>query len=265
MNGVLFRRNFRSNVFLTTVFLAVLTMYSFVIVMMFDPALGDTLAQMAQSMPDVFAAFGMMEGGATLLEFIANYLYGFLLVVFPLVFLILLTSRLVTRHVERGSMAYLLATPNTRLRIISTQAVFLAAALLVLVVYVCGVCIFAGQLLFPGDLETGRFLLLNVGLYGLLFLLSGVCFCSSCIFQDSKLALGIGPGLCIAFVLLQMLSQVGEKTEFLKNLTPLTLFDPKGLITGDTNAVWMFVLLYAMGLLLYLIGIGVFCKRDLPL
>ena len=43
---------------------------------------------------------------------IRDSLYGFLLVVFPMVFLILLANRLLTRYLDRGSIAFLLATPN---------------------------------------------------------------------------------------------------------------------------------------------------------
>ena len=66
------------------------------------------------------------------------------------------------------------------------------------------------------------------------------------------------------FVLFQMLSQVGEEAEFLKYLTPLTLFDPKALAMGET--VWPSILaLYLGGAALYGIGIFFFGKKDLSL
>ena len=112
INKTLFAREVRSSYKLLLIFLAVLTLYGSMIVAMFDPKLGDSLNLMAESMPEIFAAFGMLDVGATLTQFIVNYLYGFLLIAFPLVFIVLLSNRLVARYVDRGSMAYLLATPN---------------------------------------------------------------------------------------------------------------------------------------------------------
>lgn len=66
------------------------------------------------------------------------------------------------------------------------------------------------------------------------------------------------------FVLFQMLSQVGEEAEFLKYLTPLTLFDPKSLAMGET--VWPSILALCLGgAALYGIGIFFFGKKDLSL
>ena len=42
----------------------------------------------------------------------------------------------------------------------------------------------------------------------------------------------VGGGLNILFFLMQMISQVGDKFEFLKNVNPLTLFDYYGLAAG---------------------------------
>lgn len=265
MNLTLMKRELRANYKLLLIFLAVLSLYSAMIVTMFDPAFSETMNAMAQSMPDIFAAFGMLNPAATLIEFVANYLYGFLLIAFPLVFLVLLANRLVARYVDRGSMAYLLATPNRRTRIILTQAAVLLLCTLVLVIYVTGLCCAVGQALFPGGLDVGKFLLLNAGWLGLLIFLGGLCFCASCLFDDTKLSYGVGAGLCIAFLLIQMLSQAGEKFEALRYATPLTLFDPSRIIAGEEQAVWMFLILYAAGILFYVAGLLIFRRRDLPL
>ena len=49
-------------------------MYSCMIIAMFDPKLGDSLRAMAESMPQLFSAFGMADVGTTLLESIMGYL-----------------------------------------------------------------------------------------------------------------------------------------------------------------------------------------------
>ena len=111
---------------------------------------------MAQSMPALFAAFGMLNVGATLGKFMANYLYGFLLTVMPLIFIAMLANRLVVRYVESGSMAYLLATPNRRGRLVRTQALVLLTGTLVLLLLNLLVCIATAQAMFPGQLDIPR-------------------------------------------------------------------------------------------------------------
>lgn len=264
MSGTLLKRELKANYKLTLIFMGVLTLYCAMIVSMFDPKLGESLEMMAKSMPELFAAFGMDEAGATLLEFIGNYLYGMLLIGFPMVYIILLSSRLVSRYVDRGSMAYLLATPCRRSKLIATQIAVQLLGMFVLLAYVVGVCIGVSEAAFPGELDIPRFLLLNAGLFGLHVFLGGLCFCSSCLFNDAKYATGIGTALSIAFLLTQMLSQAGEKFEALRYATPFTLFDAKALVAGDETAVYCFLILYVLGAVLFGIGAAVFCKRDIP-
>lgn len=80
LNATLLKRGIKANYKILLIFMAVLTLYSSMIVAMFDPALGESLNAMAQSMPQIFAAFGMLHAGVTLIDFMVNYLYGFLLV-----------------------------------------------------------------------------------------------------------------------------------------------------------------------------------------
>ena len=114
-------------------------------------------------------------------------------------------------------------------------------------------------------MDIKKFLLLNVGLYGLLFFIGGMCFLSSCTFNDSRYSYGVGGGLAGALsILIQMLSQVGDKLEKLKYLTPLTLFQPDKIIAMDSSAIVCFAVLYIIGVIMYLVGIRIFIKKDLP-
>lgn len=265
MNFTLFKREMKANYKLLLIFIGVLSLYASIIVAMFDPDMGKSLELMLESMPEVFAAFGMGEMGTTLLTFVVNYLYGFLLIALPSVFILILSNRLMARYISQGSMAYLLATPNKRKKIAFTQAMFLVINVLGLLIYITALCIIVGQVMFPGELEINKFVLVNIGLFGLLIFLSGLSFCTSSIFSDSKLSNGVGGGAIIAFIIIQMLSQVGEKFENLKYLTPLTLYHTDGLISGDNQAIWAVILLYIIGIILFGIGIHIFCKRDLSI
>lgn len=264
MSLPLLRREAARNWPLLAIIAGVLALYSLVIVTMYDPQLGESLAMMEAAMPQLFAAFGMSGAGATLAEFLANYLYGFLFIAFPLVLAILLANRLLVQALDRGTMAWLLATPAPRQRIAFTLAIAQALALVLELAWGAGVSAAACGMLFPGQLDGGHFLRLNLGLAPLLLLFGAICFCSGCLFSSSRLALGGGAGLCVAFMLLDMLAQVGEKWEWLRWLTPLSLFDPKALAAGD-GSLWPAAALLAAALALYAGGIAVFCRRDLSL
>lgn len=265
MNGTLFQKEIKSNWILLVIFLAVLSVYGSMIVMMFDPKMGDSLRLMADSMPDLFAAFGMAEVGTTLLEFISGYLYGMLFVAFPGVFVIILTNRLAAKYVDNGSMAYLLAVPEKRWRIMLTQGVFLLLTLVIMVGYVTCLVLAFSEALFPGEMETAAFLRVNAGLLGLLVFLGGACFCVSCFSNESKVSSAISTGVVVYSILVQMISQVGEKFKNLKYATPLTLFNIEGLSAGNNEAWLSCVVLYIVGFVLMGIGIVRFSRRDLPL
>lgn len=263
MIGVLFCRELKKSWKLLALICAVLTLYMAMITSMFDPALGESLNTMMESMPQVFAAFGMSTPGTTLLDFLVNYLYGFLLVVFPMLFILILSNRLVARYTDRGSMAWLLASPHKRRELAVNQAVVLMAETLALTGYVTLCEIALSAALFPGELDLPAFLRVNLGLYGLILFLGGLSFCCSCLFGESRRAVGVSAGCCVAFVLVQMVSQVGEKYESLRYATPLTLFDPEGLAAGDGQALACLAVLCLTGAALFAAGIAGFCRKDI--
>ncbi|MCA5959470.1 hypothetical protein LC724_01285 [Blautia sp. RD014234] len=63
-------------------------------------------------------------------------------------------------------MAYLLAVPQKRWKIMLTQCVFMLTCLVVMVVYVTCLILAFSEALFPGEMETGAFLLDQCGIIG---------------------------------------------------------------------------------------------------
>ena len=260
----LLRREARRSVPLLLIFAGILALYASVILTMYDPELGESLALMMASMPQLFAAFGMSDPGATLAEFLSNYLYGFLFLALPLVMLILLANRLLAQYLDRGSLAWLLSTPHPRWKIAATQALFLAACAVLTAAYAGGLCALLSAVMYPGELAAGPFLALNLTLAALLALLGSVCFLGICVFSDSRRGLAAGGGLCGVFMLLQMLSQVDEQWSWLRYLTPLTAFDAAALSRGE-GALWPALCLGGGAMVLYAAGILLFSRRDLCL
>lgn len=215
-------------------------------------------------MPEIMSAFGMANTGSNLIEFLANYLYGFLLLVFPMILEIILANKLVAKYVDSGSMAYLLSTPNSRCKIVTTQAVFIIINITILILYVTVLGIICSEAMFPGDLDVNKFILINVSVLAMHIAISGICFFASCISNDMKLSYSIGAGLPIAFYIIQMLANMGGKLENLKYITLFTLFEPNKIASGN-NEVGFVIISFVIGIVLYILGIRIFSKRDLPL
>ena len=263
MNSTLFGKEFRANLPVTGIIAAVLAMYVVCVVAMYDPELNKSLAAMMASMPELFAAFGMATQTTSLVDFLINYLYGLLLTVMPFVLILLMVNKLIVRYVDRGTMAYLLATPNSRVRIATTMAGVLLAALAVLLAVTVLVEIGSSEAMFPGDLDGEALARVNAGLFALWLFLGGMCFLSACLFSNAGRALWVGGGLGVLFFLMQMMAQLGEYLEFLDAANPLTLYDAYGLASADASATGGAIALAVAGLALFAAAIAVFSRRDL--
>ncbi len=261
----LFKKELWASRKILLMFMALLSIYGVVIVALYDPALGSVLDMMAATMPEVFAAFNMTTMGANILEFVANYLYGFILLVIPMIYILIMTHRLMGRYLDKGSMAYLLSTPYNRRQVLLTQWVVLISGLSLLLGYFSGLLVACMTVFVNESFNLGSFVLLNLGLFAQHFMIASGCFLSSCSFNEAKMSVGVGAGACIVFVLMQMLSGVSDKIAFLKYLNPLSLFNSQGLIDGNILAILGMLVLIGAGIGLLYLAMQYFEKRDLPL
>ena len=120
MNLTLYRREMKGSIRLLLIFGAVMTLYISIIISMYDPEMMKTLDNFAEVMPDLMASVGMKAHASNLLGFMVSYLYGFILLIFPMVFSILRGNALIARYVDKGSMLSLIAAPVKRCTIAFT-------------------------------------------------------------------------------------------------------------------------------------------------
>lgn len=258
----LFKREMKANSKLLIIFIYILTIYILSMVFLYDPQKSNLMDEMSKSMPELMKAFGMVSGTSTLIGYLAAYLYGLIILMFPVIFIIILANKLVAGYVDRGSMAYLLATPNKRVKLVLTQAVCLWVNMAILIAYATVAIIVFSALMHPGRLDIGKLIIMNVVLYILHLAISGICFFASCISNDTKRSFTIGAGIPVIFYLLQMISNMGGKLENLKYFTLLTLFNANDIIAGKSIVVPVLVL-SAITVVLYSSSIFIFSKRDL--
>lgn len=262
----LFKQNIKSNYKIFFIFIAVLTMYLSIIMSMFDPNTQDKINQLMSTMPKgMISAMGMTSSDGSLVSFLGTYYYGFIIVVFPMIFEIIIANKLVSKQVDKGSMAYLLSTPNKRSKIIFTQLIYLLTSITLLILFVFILGLILSNSMFKDKLDVKVFLFMNLGALFLHYAISGISFLSSCLFNDTKNSLAFGAGIPIAFFLIQMIANAGEKFADLKYITIFTLFDPKEIVSSNSNVVLYFSVLVIISIVLYTLSIFIFNKRDLPL
>jgi len=264
MNATLYKQGMRSSLKMLVLFAAVLTMYFTVILTMYDPKLGSALEMIAKVMPQMMSMVGMTLDLKTLAGFMASYLYGFIMPVIPMVYIILTAHRLVAKQVDGGAMAYLLAAPVSRARILFTQLLVLLSGVALLVAYATILGIAVSAILYPGVLEVGRFLLLNLGALALQLFISGICFLASSAFNEAKHSVGFGAGIPALAYLIKMLANADPSLSAAKFFTFFSLFQPTGLLLGQSEALAGMAGLGGSALVLFGASMLLFTRKDIP-
>ena len=90
-NKALYVTEMKNSWKLLLIFCLILTMYTTIMLTMFDPSLGSALDEFAKMMPEIMSMVGMNGSTATLVHFLSTYLYGMLMIVFPFLFTVLLS------------------------------------------------------------------------------------------------------------------------------------------------------------------------------
>ncbi len=265
MSIPLFKATFKASWKLLMIFIAVMIFYSLTIMFMYDPEVIDSMEAMLKLLPqELIKAFGYQLKVPSYIGFLASYFYGFLAVGFPTIFTAIIGHRLIGKMVDNGSMAYLLTTPNSRVKVVLTQAIVFITMLALLVLGIVVAGIIFSELRFPGELETGKFLLVNLTLFFYLFAISSITFLASCLFNDGKNSVLLGTSLPVGFLIFQMLRAQGDKLDFFKYFTLLSLYEPNEIIVAGYQP-WPMLALALIGLILYGLAFVIFKRRNLPI
>lgn len=263
INAALFRREMKRSMKLLLLFAGIMTVYIALIISMFDPEMMEMLDGLVDMMPEVMTAVGMKSGNHDLISFMISYLYGFILLIFPMIFVSVRANGLIAAYVDRGSMAALMAAPVKRRTVAFTQMSVLVVGLLMLVLYSTAVEVVSARYLFPGMLDWKSLVALNCGLLHLHLFLGGIAFLASCLFSDSRLSLTFGTGIPVLMYVVQMLANVGGELEKARYFTCFTLFNPEGLVAREGLAMIGAAALLVGAIILYTLAVEIFNGKDL--
>jgi len=268
MSFPLFKLTLKSNWIILVIFTVLMVGYLILILSMYDEEIVQTLEAIVEMYPPgMIAAVGMDRIPANLTDFAASYFYDFLVQMLLLIHVIILPIRLVVKHVDNGSMSYLLSTPNSRVKIAVTQAAYLILSLGVMMIVVTAAAVVFSQSLSPNALDISAFLSLNLATYLTAVAMAAIVFFFSCIWNSTIHAAATGSGVLVLFFVFSTIGRFGHHEGFYGLISTVSIFQllqARAIINGEIN-MWInnvILMLIAAGSIGA--GITVFKRKDLP-
>jgi len=268
MNFPLFKFTLKSNWVILVIFTVIMVGYLVLILSMYDEKIIQSIRVMIEMYPPgMMAAVGMDKIPTNLIDFAANYYYDFLVQMFLLVHVIILPIRLVVKYVDNGSMSYLLSTPNSRVEIVVTQAVYLILSLGVMMAAVTAIAVLFSQSFSPGTLDIPAFLSLNLATYLTALAMASIVFFFSCFWNSTIYAAGSGSAVLVLFFIFSMIGRFGHNEGVYGIISKVSIFQflqARAIINGEVNmwinsAILLLITAGSTGA-----GITVFRRKDLP-
>lgn len=170
----------------------------------------------------------------------------------------------IARNIEDGTIDITLARPISRTRLYLEKW----AALLVGIVLIIATSLLTAWLctLFFSNatLDWNWFLLANLDIAAMLFLITGMGLLVSALMSAGRAAGGVATLVVVLWYLFQTFGTAGDKLSFLKYLGPYYYAPSSQVITSEQWAdPWKLLILVAVGLALGLIGLFSFQRRDI--
>lgn len=210
-----------------------------------------------------YATSGMDGSGAMVIQ----QFYTLFAAVIPLFFIGTAGNKLIAAQIDNGSFAYVMSAPLKRRKVAFTQAFFLIVSVVAMyaVLTAVGLISFA---IWGEVLGLKVFFLLTLGSLLLNLLVSGIAYFATCVFNSVGAATSLGIGLPLVFFLLHIVATFFGSNKLLsccKYLTINSLYSPADIIAANSDMVRQFLVMFGAAAVLYLAGMTVFKKKDLPL
>lgn len=268
MNGTLYRAMFKANSRTISSFAIGSALYLWLMIWIypsFSKAHG--INDLIKSMPEgILKAFSMSNGIQDLVGFMSGEFYGLIYLILLSIYSVMITTQLIARLVDRGSMAFLLSSPTSRVKVGLTQAaVVISGLVIIMVITILGG--FSGTAWLVNDvtLNTANFIYVNVMGFLLFFVVSGYSFLFSCFFNDEKRALSTSATLTLLFYVLDLVGKMSDKLDFLRHFTIFSLFNAQDIAYGTEHILYKGIGLGVSGVILFILGIIIFRKKDLSI
>jgi ABC-2 type transport system permease protein len=216
-------------------------------------------------------SIGALIGGARLspktplfAAYLALELYGsFFMLLFGGV-LAYTAGASIARNIEDGTIDLTLARPISRTRFyLEKWAAMLAG--IVIIIATSLLTAWLCTLIFPNaTLHWRWFVLANVDIAAMLFLVVGLGLLVSTVMSAGRAAGGVATLVVVLWYLCQTFGTAGDRLSFLKYLGPYYYAPSAEVITAEQwNDPWKLLVLVAVGLILGIAGLVYFQRRDI--
>ncbi len=210
--------------------------------------------------------------------------YGMMAMIMPSIYVLISSNKLFAGQVDRGSMAYVLSTPQRRITVATTQMIY--SILTIVAMFVVSMLAHiainaaipldlaaAGETVgiagLNGNLGAGTIVKLNMSACACCLALGGVCYMFSAIFNLSKHSIGASGVVVGVSILGSLLAIFGSMmNNALKNIKYVSLFsffNYESILKGTGAWIVLMVVALCVAAVAYAIGATRFCKKDLPL
>jgi ABC-2 type transport system permease protein len=266
MNKHLLVFNLKSNLIMFFSFLGITLMYSTIATAMFDPTTSELMQQFIDALPEAMVnMMGFSNFGTEITGYLATYLYGFIFFIFPMIFIVMLGNKLMAKQIDDSSMAYLLTTPNSRVKVAATQALTLVINVFTLILINVAVIVISAEIGFSGQLQIGKFIGLNFILLGVLTLVSALVFLISTIVGDYSKAVGLSSALVGYLFIMNMIKNLSDDLNFFQYTTFLSLVNIDKVMESN-SFIWLSGSLSLIsGILVFILSIIIFNKKSLTI
>lgn len=266
MNKHLLLFNLKSSLSMFISFLSITLMYSTIATAMFDPEASELMQQFVDILPQAMVnMMGFTNFGTELTGYLATYLYGFIFFIFPMIFIVMLGNKLMAKQIDDSSMAYLLTTPNSRVKVATTQALTILINIFCLILVNVVVIIIISEIAFKGHLMIGKFIGLNFVLFGVLTSVSALVFLISTLVSDYGKAVGISSGLMGYLFIMNMIKNLNEDLNFFRFTTFLSLVDIDKIMDSTSYTLLAGSLSLIVGIIIYILSVVIFNKKSLTI
>jgi ABC-2 type transport system permease protein len=242
-------------------------LYVLMIVTIYPTLAPEDMNELLKKMPEeMMKVFGIEAGVQRLNDFIAVEYHNFMYLILLMVYSVVIPTRLVARHVDRGSMAFLLSTPLSRPRLVLTQVAFFITGLgLINLFTVLGGIAGDVWILDQPALDRSNYVELNLVCFLFFSVIGAYSFLFSCLFDDEKKVVSWSATVTILFYAMDFAGKLSEKLDWLRNWTLFSLYEPARLARGEEDILWTAVGLGFTAMVLFLLAAMVFRRRNLSL
>lgn len=224
---------------------------------------GELLNSMPESMLD---AFGMNGDMSNLNDFLNVNFYNSFYLYIIMVFSIVFSSKLITKHIESTSLVYYLNSKVSRSEFLCSQiAVYILGLFSIYVSSILsgilGKVIFANKYSF----DYGKFIAINTMIICVFLFLSSICILISSISSTVSEAITWSTLVIGGEYIINMIANISSDFDFLNNFSVFILCQKDKILYNNTNFIISLVMLIILSVILLMASKIVFKKRDLNL